>query len=48
MIGQEIAEGVEHPERVQEGMRKTAGRQSSVGTYGQEAERPVAGSVIGQ
>ena len=48
MIGQEIAEDAEHSGRMQEGMRRAGGRQGSVGTYGQEPERPVAGSVIGQ
>ncbi len=48
MIGQEASEDAEQPGCVQEGMRRKGGRQASVGTYGQEAERPVAGSVIGQ
>ncbi len=48
MIGQEIAEGSEHPGRAKEGVRMAGDRKASVGAYGNEAGRPVAGSVIGQ
>ena len=48
MIGQEIEKGTEQAGRAQEGARRSGGRQASVGTYGKETERPVAGSVLGQ